>query len=219
MKTSDLRIQAKAIISALAFIILLASRSAAPPPRPEVDIEPEKYSYQDGSLWPGTSKRNMFFSDNKASRVGDIVMVQIIEKTTAINKADTTDNHTVEDSLTLDTGAANPTQMKVGGGGKYTGRGQTGRSDQFSATVSCVVTEVLSNGNMNIDGQRRMKINDEDQYILVRGMVRPDDITYNNTIISSQMANADIVYTGGGGMDSGRRPGWLSRIFQSIWPF
>jgi len=208
----------------VAFLLLLtaimaSSCASPPPPRAEVDIEQEKFNYNDGSLWPGQNRKNMFFSDNKARSVGDLVTVHVIEKTTAINKASTQDEHSTDNSLTIDTGGASATEMKLGGGIKFKGKGSTGRSDQFSATVSCVVREVLSNGNMRIEGQRRMQINNEEQYIVVRGLIRQDDITYNNTILSSKIADADIMYTGQGGIDSGRQPNWLSRAFGNIWPF
>lgn len=205
--------------AAAAILVMAAACATTPPERPEVEVEPERQSYEKGSLWPGGGKKNMLFADNKASRVGDIVTVHVVEKTTAINKSNTTDEHSVNNSLKLDTGAATPTEMELGGGVKFKGTGQTGRSDQLSATVSCIVREVMANGNLVIEGQRRMKINDEEQYIVVRGIVRPDDITYNNTILSSQVANADIMYTGAGGMDGGRRPNWLARILASLWPF
>ncbi|HEB71387.1 MAG TPA: flagellar basal body L-ring protein FlgH [Nitrospirae bacterium] len=199
--------------------ITVSSCASPPPPRAEVDIEQEKFNYNDGSLWPGQNRKNMFFSDNKARSVGDLVTVHVIEKTTAINKASTQDEHSTDNSLTIDTGGASATEMKLGGGIKFKGKGSTGRSDQFSATVSCVVREVLPNGNMRIEGQRRMQINNEEQYIVVRGLIRQDDITYNNTILSSKIADADIMYTGQGGIDSGRQPNWLSRAFGNIWPF
>lgn len=197
----------------------ITSCASAPPARPAVDIEPEKQSYKNGSLWPGANKKNILFSDNKASRIGDIVTVHVIEKTTALNKSDTTDQTDLNNSITLDTGAVTPTSIKLGGGKKFRGTGGTSRSDQFSATVSCVVTEVLGNGNMVVEGQRRMTINNEEQYIMVRGMVRPDDIKYNNTILSSQMANADISYTGAGGMDGGKGPGFIGKMLNKVWPF
>ncbi|MGK7345395.1 MAG: flagellar basal body L-ring protein FlgH [Candidatus Nitrospinota bacterium M3_3B_026] len=206
-------------ILAAAALLALSACATTPPERPEVEAPPEKQTYQKGSLWPGGGKKNMLFADNKASRVGDIVTVHVVEKTTAINKSNTTDEHSVNNSLKLDTGAASPTEMELGGGVKFKGAGQTGRSDQLSATVSCIVREVMANGNLVIEGQRRMKINDEEQYIIVRGIARPDDITYNNTLLSSQMANADITYTGAGGMDGGRRPNWLARVLGSLWPF
>lgn len=218
MKASILKSVALALILALAGMAV-SSCSTAPPPRPEVDIEQEKFTYQNGSLWPGKSKKNMFFSDNKASAVGDIVTVHIVEETTAINKASTMDDSAVDNSLTVDTGGTSATQIKLGGGSKFRGNGSTGRSDQFSATVSCMVTEIFANGNMKIEGQRRMQINNEEQFVVVRGIVRRDDITYNNTVISSKIADADILYTGGGGMDGGKRPNWLGRTFQKVWPF
>ncbi len=161
----------------------------------------------------------MFFADNKARMVGDLVTVHILEKTMAINKANTQDEHSTENSLTIDTGGDSPTEMNMGGGMKFSGKGSTGRSDQFSATVSCTVTEVLSNGNLKIEGQRRMQINNEEQYIVVRGTIRQDDITYDNTILSSKMADADIIYTGEGGMNGARQPNWLGRGLRKIWPF
>lgn len=199
--------------------IAVSSCSSAPPPRAEVDVEEEKFTFNNGSLWPGQSKKNMFFSDNKASAIGDLVTVHIIEKTTAINKASTQDEHSTRNTMKIDTGGASATEFDLGGGVKFSGKGSTGRSDQFSATVSCVVTEVFPNGNMRIEGQRRMQINNEEQYIVVRGLIRRDDITYNNTIVSSKIADADIIYTGQGGIDSGRQPNWLSRAFDNIWPF
>ncbi len=199
--------------------LAVSSCSTPPPTRPEVDIAPEKFTYNNGSLWPGRSRKNMFFADNKARKIGDIVTVHVIEKTTAINKASTTDEHSTESSLTLDTGGASPTEMKIGGGMKFSGKGSTGRSDKFSATVSCIVTEVFPNGNMRIEGQRRMQINNEEQWIVVRGLIRQDDITYNNTILSSQIADADIIYTGKRGMDGARQPNWLGRGLRKIWPF
>lgn len=199
--------------------ISLNSCATPPPPRPAVDVEPEKQTYQNGSLWPGANKKNIMFADNKASKVGDIVTVHVIESTTALNKADTTDQTTSENSVTLDTGSVTPTSIKLGGGKKTVGKGSTGRSDQFSSTVSCIVTEVLANGNMTVEGQRRMAINNEEQYILVRGTVRPSDITFNNSVLSSKMADLDIMYSGGGGIDSGKEPGWLGKAFNKIWPF
>ncbi len=213
-----------AVVAALLASFVFSSCATTPPPtRPEVDIEPQKKTYEKGSLWPGAGKNNLLFSDNKASEVGDIVTVHIIEKTTAVNKANTSDEHNTGVAMKIDTAASDPastpTNMELGGGIKFKGQGVTGRSDQFSATVSCIVMEVQANGNMVIEGQRRMQINEEEQYILIRGIVRPDDITYNNTILSSQIAAADIQYTGGGAMDGARKPGWLGRTFKSIWPF
>ncbi len=209
-----------AILIVASFTLSCATQA---PPRPEVDIDPAPLTYQDGSLWPGVSRKNLLFSDNKANEVGDIVTVYVLEKTTALNKANTTDERSTSGAFEFNSAAGDsatvPTAFTAGGGLKNKGTGVTGRSDSFSATVSCLVTEVLPNGNLIVEGQRRMTINNEEQFIIVRGMVRKDDITYNNTITSGQMANADIIYTGAGGIDGGTGPGWLGEALQLIWPF
>lgn len=207
------------LFAAAVLAIAISSCATTPPPRPVVDVEPEKQTYKSGSLWPGANKKNIMFSDNKASKVGDIVTVHVIENTTALNKADTTDQTSVNNSVVLDTGAVTPTQIRMGGGRTNTGKGTTGRSDQFSSTVTCTVTEVLPNGNMTVEGQRRMMINNEEQYVLVRGTVRPSDITFNNSVLSSKMADLDIMYNGGGGIDGGKSPGWLGKALNKVWPF
>jgi flagellar L-ring protein precursor FlgH len=72
---------------------------------------------------------------------------------------------------------------------------------------------------MTVEGQRRMTINNEQQYVLVRGTVRPSDVTFNNSVLSSKMADLDIMYNGGGGIDGGKSPGWLAQILNKVWPF
>lgn len=207
------------VVAAVVLAIAVSSCATTPPPRQVVDVEAEKQTYKSGSLWPGANKKNIMFSDNKASKVGDIVTVHVLENTTALNRADTSDQSATDNSVTLDTGAVTPTEIRLGGGRKSVGRGTTGRSDQFSSTVSCIVTEVLPNGNMTIEGQRRMGINNEQQYIFVRGTVRPSDITFNNSVLSSKMADLDIIYNGGGGIDGGKSPGWLAQVLNKVWPF
>jgi flagellar L-ring protein precursor FlgH len=204
---------------AIVLAVAMSACATTPPPRQVVDVEAEKQVYKSGSLWPGANKKNIMFADNKASKVGDIVTVHVIENTTAINRADTSDQSATDNSLLVDTGSLTPTQIKLGGGRKSAGKGTTGRSDQFSSTVSCIVMEVLPNGNMVVEGQRRMGINKEQQFIFVHGTVRPSDITFNNSVLSSKMADLDIVYNGGGGIDGGKSPGWLAQVLGAVWPF
>ena len=147
----------KVLAAILMVVSFTASCATKAPPRPEVDVEPVRQSYQEGSLWPGVSKKNLLFSDNKASAVGDIVTVHVVEKTTALNKARTSADRSTTGGFSLDTGAGTvPTAFALTGGLKNKGRGITGRSDAFSTTVSCVVKEVLPNGNLIVEGQRRM---------------------------------------------------------------
>jgi len=207
-------------------LILLAVSACSSKEIPEpVVAEPEAErpaKATEGSLWPGETSKSTLFSDKKASRVGDILQVHIIEKTSATNKATTRSsrdiNAIVNNQLSAD--RSNVTHLGFGGGRNFKGNGQTSRSEKFQATVSAMVVEVLPNGQLKIEGQRQMKINDAMQYVQVAGTVRPEDINYDNSIISSKMANARIVYDGNGSLDKVQRTGGIfGKGLEMLWPF
>jgi len=81
------------------------------------------------------------------------------------------------------------------------------------------VTQVLDNGNLLIEGRRLITVNAEDQYMILTGIIRPEDITNDNLILSQYIADARITYTGRGVVDDKMRPGWLTRIIDWVWPF
>ena len=85
--------------------------------------------------------------------------------------------------------------------------------------MSARVMNILENGNFIIEGRRQVTVNTEDQYLILTGIIRPDDIATDNTILSQYLADAKIVYTGKGVVDDKMRPGWLTRIVDWVWPF
>jgi flagellar L-ring protein precursor FlgH len=101
----------------------------------------------------------------------------------------------------------------------FAGTGSTDLTDSLQATVSTVVTEVLNNGNLVIYGHQNVQLNNESSILTVQGIVRPSDIGPNNTINSTQIANADIQLTGSGVLTDKQHPGWGTRIFDWVWPF
>jgi len=101
----------------------------------------------------------------------------------------------------------------------FTGTGQTTRQGALSATITARVTEVMPNGNLAIEGKREIYVNNEKKEILLQGIVRPKDIASNNTISSTQIADAKVIYTGIGVVAEKQRPGWGARLFDFIWPF
>ena len=78
---------------------------------------------------------------------------------------------------------------------------------------------MLANGNLAIEGRRQLTINEEDQYIVLTGVVRPEDVSEDNEVSSRHIAQARIVYTGKGIIDDKMRPGWFTRIVDWVWPF
>lgn len=205
------------------------------------DIRPEsnlksvpavKTTFAPGSLWPGESTRNSLFADNKARYVNDIVTIVVDESSSGQNKATTNTSKDTKTSaginalLGIDTSIlkANPNmggQISVGGTSTNSlkGAGDTSRGGSLQARVAARVVAVMDNGLLMIEGRRQLTLNEEDQYIVLTGMIRPDDITSENLIHSSLIADARIVYTGSGVIHDKQRPGWLTRLVDWGWPF
>ena len=169
------------------------------------------------SLWKKSSSSP--YSPEKSYKVGDIITVLINEISSAQHKAGTkTDikddlglkfTHSIE-RLTPVIGTNN--QAAGQWANKYTGTGGTERSSNVTARVAALVTEVMDNGNLKIEGKHKVNVNDENQDIVITGIVRSKDISINNTIYSHQVANAEVSITGTGVVQEAESPGWLSRI-------
>lgn len=183
-----------------------------------------------GSLF-NERQANFLFDDNRARRVGDIVLVQVVEDTKATNKADTETDR----SSSMNLGVQNlfgMSQVPVLGGTigdtplvqssgttNFAGEGETTRESTVTATIAARVVRVLPNGLLEVEGGRQTRVNEETQIIVLRGLIRSDDVSGSNTIKSTQMADAQIEYYGKGIIADKQRPGWISRILENIWPF
>ncbi len=207
---------------AIGVMLLLASACGKTIPEPEV-AEPRKIRTQpasEGSLWPGENAKNSLFMDNKATSVGDIITVHLVEETTATNNADTSTLRESEHTFSLSTDPAEAaTEFGFKGGSEFNGESSTSRSDRLVSTISVLVIEVFPNGTMKIDGRRKLRINNGDQYIHVKGLVRREDINYDNSILSTKIANAEISYDGVGQLDKSQKGGWLGNALDTLWPF
>lgn len=240
----NFRFAAVLLSSLLLFVIAGCSsnlnmvKKDEPIPVPEKKIPPPPV----GSIWPGENARNSLFNDNKARYVNDIVTIVIDEYSSGGNSADTS---TSRDTKTLagissllgmdkyvarrnkdltdgdiETAGLLPS-IQVGGASKnsLTGKGKTSRDGKLRAKITARVVSVLNNGNLAIEGRRQLTVNAEDQYIIISGIIRPEDVTSDNVISSQYIADARIVYTGKGVINDKMRPGWLTRIVDWVWPF
>lgn len=180
-----------------------------------------------GSIWPGERATNMLFADRRARYINDIITIIIDEDSSGENSANT---KTGRDSSAT-AGIAGITQAfpdkrmvsKYELGGSSTnslkGSGNTSRDGKLKARITAQVTRVLENGNLVIEGKRQLTVNKEDQYIIISGIVRPDDISSDNIVSSQYVADAKIIYTGKGVINDKMRPGWLTRVIDWVWPF
>ncbi|MDW8002887.1 MAG: flagellar basal body L-ring protein FlgH [Deltaproteobacteria bacterium] len=184
-----------------------------------------------GSLWKEDSYMNNFFTDQRAKAVGDIITVRIVEVSQASEKAstDTTRSSSISAGIPNLLGLeVNPQARIFSNPGKlisantqneFAGEGETRRTGSLSATITAKVIEVLPNGNLVIEGKREIFINAEKKEIKLQGIVRPKDIAADNSILSTQIADAKIIYSGLGVISEKLRPGWAARLFDVIWPF
>ena len=167
-----------------------------------------------------------WFEDLKARRVGDLLTVVLEETTTASKSAKTTVDK--ENGSTI----ANPTLFGNAIGGalgissslssthEFEGEGKSDQKNSLDGTISVTVTEVLGNGNLVVRGEKVVTINTGDEHIRVYGIVRPVDVSPDNTISSTKVADAEIIYSGRGAVADSNVVPWLARFFVSaIMPF
>ncbi len=102
---------------------------------------------------------------------------------------------------------------------KFGGKGATNREDTLTGTISAIVTEVLPNGDLRVEGRREVTVNSERQIMTIGGIVRRVDVNTKNTVQSSAIADAKIEYSGLGVVDDVQRPGWFVRVLDWIYPF
>ncbi len=193
---------------------------------------PEVKPAEPGSIWPGEGARTNLFADNKARYVNDIVTIVVSETTKGTRNASTKTSRTssttagitgllgIEKSLQATNAKLNPT-IQVGGSASNSlkGDGDTSRTSTFTTRITARVVKVLDNGNLVVEGWRQLKMNGESQYVVISGIVRPDDITSDNLVSSQYIADARIDYVGEGVINEKMRPGWLTRVVDYVWPF
>jgi len=174
-----------------------------------------------GSLWRDGRSPAMLYTDARALRENDLVVVKIEEIADAKRSSDTDMTHKSDFNALLGfNNTANPQfQLQGGYDKRFQGLGTTARTERLVATVPALVRKVLPNGNLFIEGQRVVLVNNEEQHYYISGVVRPIDIDQENSVKSSMIADAEIEFTGRGILSDNQRQGWLSRYFGWIWPF
>jgi flagellar L-ring protein FlgH len=204
---------------------------------PEVQVPTARYdeappasrpTYGKGSIWQASSVP--LVDDFKARRRGDIVTVVITEQASATKQATTGTSRDAGISASIPNFMGLETtfladkinlnsMVKANTSSSFDGSGSTTRKDALNATISARVMDVLPNGDLRIEGSRSVKVNNEDQIILLEGTVRPRDISPDNMVSSTQVADARITYSGKGIINDRQQPGWMFNLLDKIWPF
>ncbi len=189
---------------------------------------------KEGSLFDPDSSGSLV-ADFRAKRIGDVLTVRIEEDLKASKNVDTKTGRKADANLGLTGifglefnkkfdkkyGTKIDATKALGGSGKnnFQGKGSTTRDTNIKGTISVRVMQVLPGGNLLIRGTRELSINNETQYIVLSGIVRPADIEPGNQISSTRIADARIAYTGSGVLAESQQPGWMNRLMGKFSPF
>jgi flagellar L-ring protein precursor FlgH len=190
---------------------------------------PQPASYNPNSLWRNGSRA--FFKDQRAHQVGDILTVKVkitdqarLENATARSRTNSEDsgveNFFGKKKLPIVTGVAIPGRLLTADSESSSeGKGSIDRKEELSTNVAGVVTQLLPNGNLVIEGRQEIRVNFEVRELIVAGVVRPEDIESDNTIDSSKIAQARIAYGGRGQITDVQQPRYGQQVLDVLLPF
>ena len=217
----------KNIIIGFILVSFGASCSTQIEERASMDFEPimpsapksqKKDKY--GSIY-SNSQQGLFATDRRASKVGDLLTVALSENFSASKSqsAKSAKNGTTSfDFPRITTADADYTLFDSKLAKSFDGSGSADQNNSLRGEISVTVTKVFSNGNMEILGQKKLTLNNGDEYIRLVGIIRPEDVTNRNIVPSSRIANAKISYTGAGDVADTSKKGWFSKLVDAVTP-
>ncbi len=226
------------LVCLLAMVSSCASTPKLPPP-------PPRYVYQSSpaeemkspvpgsnSLWRDTAS---LYEDIKARRLNDLITINVVENISGSGTADTSASKAANANYGITSLLGLPTNLNqtnaYGKGNTFSptvaantadtfkGSGATTRAGTLIGTITAKVVEVMPNGTLAIESRKEITINNEKQILILRGMVRPDDIAVDNSILSNKVADAEVFFVGDGVVQSKQDTGWLVKILDKVWPF
>jgi flagellar L-ring protein FlgH len=202
---------------------------------PTTTLDPTSYSdapNDSPSLWREAQSRGGLFQDFRAWKPMDLLTIVVREITEGRKEADTSviRNNTLEAGMnrflgietTLgdrNTQVSPPALLDVSTTNNYIGEGETVRRGSLTGTISGMIVEVLPSGILRVEGKKIIAVNDEEQVMVISGLVRTRDINSNNEIDSAKIANMRIDYYGEGMVADAQSPGFITRILMKLWPF
>jgi len=189
---------------------------------------PQPASYSPNSLWRNGSRA--FFKDQRAHQVGDIltVKVKITDKATLENETSRSRKNNEDSGIDNFFGkskvpimnAAVPTRIfTADSNASSDGKGAIERKEELQTNIAGVVTQLLPNGNLVVEGRQEIRVNFEIRELIVAGIVRPEDIESDNTIDSSKIAQARIAYGGRGQLTDVQQPRYGQQALDVLLPF
>jgi flagellar L-ring protein precursor FlgH len=191
-------------------------------------VVPAKQKMADGSIY-SASQSGLFVGDRRARNVGDVLTINLVETMQATKSNDGTITRKGSLAVSLPSaifgkGAINPGNIANPGAfgtttdQSFAGTGVADQSNSITGKVTVMVTRVYENGNMWVQGEKKLTLNQGEEYVRVAGLVRPEDIQTGNIVNSTSIAQATISYTGSGDIADATKQNWFGRFFNYISP-
>lgn len=203
-----------------------------------------QHSLSNGSIYQ-SGQGVALFEDHKARTVGDTLTIVLIESTDASKQNNTSTSKENEVDLAnptlfgsdvefdidgstmnrirggfpVQSRTGNNLEMGLNSSSSFDGSGTSQQSNSLNGSVTVTVSEVLPNGNLLVRGEKIITLNQSNEYVRIKGIVRPADIDANNSVPSTKVAHAQITYGGTGAIADASKHGWLSRALLKVWPF
>ncbi len=182
----------------------------------------------DGAIYSG-SQSGFFVGDRRARSVGDVLTINLVETMAASKSNDASLSRSGDFSVGLPSAlfgkmglnipqVRNSTNFDMSTDQSFTGQGAANQSNSIRGSITVMVTRVYENGNMWVQGEKALTLNQGEEFVRVAGLVRPEDIRPGNTVESSRIAQATITYTGTGDVHDASKQNWLGRFFSAIAP-
>jgi len=191
---------------------------------PSEAMIPETKTTVDGAIYD--SSTNLFlFEDVKARRVGDLITVVLEESINASKSASTEADK--ESTIEIPTptlfgkdNRLNEIVNDIESTYEFEGEGESTQENSIEGNITVMVHQVYPNGYLLVKGEKLIELNEGSEVVRISGIIRPTDVTTDNTVLSNQVANAQITYKGKGIVSDSSKPGWLTRFFFSaIFPY
>ena len=209
-------------------VIMLSGCAQHNADRVSIDFEPMypqemplvETNNRSGTIFNAT-RGNLFSMESRAQMVGDIITVQFAESFQATKSQNAATAKSNDSSISLPTALGTPelsTKLGSSLANTFSGSGSSAQSNSLNGQVSVHVVRVFQNGNLEMLGQKKLTLNNGDEYIRVHGIVRPKDINEKNSVSSDRIANANIQYIGAGDIAASGKKGWYSKILDTINP-
>ena len=235
-----MKTESKLMMAYLAVAMFSGCASQAPPrgnyrptlPPAYTSIEPVG-----GSIYQSSGDVRLF-EDVKARRIGDVITVLLQESTSASKSAKTSTDKDQETAIAnptffgaspqfnlpgfipLDSNRDNTLQQNLEAARSFEGEADSSQSNSLTGAITVTISDVLPNGNLVVRGEKWLTLNQGEEFIQISGIVRPQDVGTNNTILSTQIGDARITYSGEGVLAESNEMGWLARFFNHpVWPF